>query len=89
MEGGYDASSTVGNQSVDTRESFQNEISNADRIQQQQQQFQPNPQLPIQNQTSVDRAMEIPAAKVLNHTKRFYLVHTDITLTHKHSSLHK
>lgn len=62
MEGGYDVSNTVENQSLDHRDSItQEEIPNADRIYQQQ-----HSQHQIQNQSTVDRPTEIPAAKVCN-----------------------
>lgn len=70
MEGGYDASSTVGNQSLETRESVQQEMPSLDQQiyhQQQQQQQQQHHQLP-QNQMQIQSErpqMEIPAAKVM------------------------
>lgn len=80
MEGGYDASSTVGNQSLDTRDSLQQEVTNPDRIyqQQQSQQQQPQHQIQMQNQPSTDRPTEIPAAKVqkLLLILSSYLAHT-------------
>lgn len=79
MEGGYDASSTVGNQSLDTRDSLQQEVTNPDRIYQQQQpQQQPQHQIQMQNQPSTDRPTEIPAAKVqkLLLILSSYLAHT-------------
>lgn len=60
MEAGYDVSSAVATQSSDHRNSLtQQETVNPDRIYQQQ-----HPQHQIQNQSTTDRAMEIPAAKV-------------------------
>lgn len=79
MEGGYDASSTVGNQSLDTRDSLQQEVTNPDRIyQQQQSQQQPQHQIQMQNQPSTDRPTEIPAAKVQKFLLILssYLAHT-------------
>lgn len=75
MDGGnYDASSTVGNQSLETRESVQQDMASLDQQiylqqQQQQQQLQQQNQL-TQNQMQMQipperPAMEIPAAKVM------------------------
>lgn len=61
MEGGYDASDTVGNQNLDTRESLQQEVTNSNPIYHEPQQLQHHQQ----NQTVADRPTEIPAAKVL------------------------
>lgn len=74
MESGNDASSTVGNQSVETRESVQQEMPSLDEQiyhqQQQQQSLQQQIQQQIQltqNQMQIQPErppMEIPAAKV-------------------------
>lgn len=75
MESGYDASSTVGNQSLETRESVQQEMPSLDQQiyhqQQQQQQHQHQQQQQqiqhTQNQMQIQPEqpqMEIPAAKV-------------------------
>lgn len=62
METGYDASSTVGNQSVETRESIQPEMPGLDQqIYQQQPQHQ---QHALQQRMQNHCEMEIPAAKV-------------------------
>lgn len=75
IESGYDASSTVGNQSLETRESVQQEMPSLDQQiyhQQQQQQHQQQQQQQqnqiTQNQLQIEHErppMEIPAAKVI------------------------
>lgn len=60
MESGYDASSTVGNQSLETRESVQQEMPSLDQQIYHHQQQQQSLQQRMQNQSE----MEIPAAKV-------------------------
>ena len=61
MEGGGEAANVVGNQIVNhSEQSHQQETPNSEQIYQQHQ----HPQHPLQNQSSGDRPMEIPAAKV-------------------------
>lgn len=83
MESGYDASSTVGNQSVETRESAQQEMPSLDEQIYHQQQQQQSLQQQIQhtqNQLQIQSErppMEIPAAKVnfiVNHITILSLV---------------
>lgn len=62
MESGFDASSTVGNQSLETRESIQQEMPSLDQQIYHQQQHQ-SLQQHMQNQ-SERPPLEIPAAKV-------------------------